>query len=158
MGSQFPSILWTKEVSQPTSTNNHSHHSLAHSHYSLAFCLNLPYVFSFKKTQKPSTFQPKNKQNKTSTFQVIQAVTFLSPSWRSLIPLKGSRFHHPKKVTIAESPGRFSDFFIPTSQLPSVGTSLAASKEMPIQEGKEDDLKRDVTSSQEFPIEPTTFC
>ena len=26
-------------------------------------------------------------------------VTFVSPSWRSLNPFKGSRFHHPKKVT-----------------------------------------------------------
>ena len=26
-------------------------------------------------------------------------VPFSSPSWRSLNPLKGSRFHHPKKVT-----------------------------------------------------------
>ena len=33
-------------------------------------------------------------------------VTFWSPSWRSLIsPLKGSRFHHPKKRSPAELPG-----------------------------------------------------
>ena len=31
--------------------------------------------------------------------QVIQFVTFLSPSSRSLNHLEGSRFHHPKKVT-----------------------------------------------------------
>ena len=31
--------------------------------------------------------------------QVIQAVTFLYPSWRSLNPLKGS-LNHPKKVTL----------------------------------------------------------
>ena len=31
--------------------------------------------------------------------EVIQAVTFSSPSWRSLYLLKGSLFHHPKKVT-----------------------------------------------------------
>ncbi len=33
------------------------------------------------------------------TYQVIQAVTFSSPSWRSLNHSKGSRFHHPEKVT-----------------------------------------------------------
>ena len=33
-------------------------------------------------------------------------MTFSSPSWRSLNPLKGSRFHHPRKGhTLAELPG-----------------------------------------------------
>ena len=35
-----------------------------------------------------------------SRYQVIQFVPFSSPSWRSLNPLKGSRFHHPKNVTL----------------------------------------------------------
>ena len=41
---------------------------------------------------------------KIQKYQVIQAVTFLSTSWRS--PISGHVFtHHPKKVTAAESPG-----------------------------------------------------
>ena len=39
------------------------------------------------------------KPRKKFNYQVIQAVTFSSPSWRSLNHLKGSRFHHHKKVT-----------------------------------------------------------
>ena len=39
-------------------------------------------------------------QTLENVYQVIQAVTFSSPKrWRSLNPLKGSRFHHPKKAT-----------------------------------------------------------
>ena len=35
-------------------------------------------------------------------------VPFSSPSWRSLNPLKGSRFHHPKKVTLNHQAPNFS--------------------------------------------------
>ena len=39
-------------------------------------------------------------QRLENVYQVIRAVTFSSPKrWRSLNPLKGSRFHHRKKVT-----------------------------------------------------------
>ena len=36
-------------------------------------------------------------------------VTLLSPGWRPLNHLKGSHFHHPKKVTIAELPGEIPE-------------------------------------------------
>ena len=44
--------------------------------------------------------QIEKKQTGRIPILLIQAVPLSSPSWRSLDPLKGSRFHHPKNVTL----------------------------------------------------------
>ena len=59
---------------------------------------NCPRIRSWQEIKKKVRL--KKKQTGRIPILVIQAVTFSSPSWRSLNPLKGSRFHHPKKVTL----------------------------------------------------------
>ena len=55
----------------------------------------------------------RKQHQKRNCNQVIQAVTFSSPSWRSLNFSKESLFHHPKKVTTWITRNMFlSEFFM----------------------------------------------